>query len=109
MFDIRKSSTVALVVLSAWLALSAFLWEHTTAQMMNAILVGGVLGVSALFGYARNRGAFVVCAALAIWLFLSLWTLPGRTAGLVVHNMLVAVLAFGFSCAPLATPRRIVT
>lgn len=107
MFDVRKTSAIALVVLSAWLAISAFLWEHTTAQWLNAVLTGGVLGTFALAGYAGFRKAFIACTALAVWLFLSLWALPGRTPGLVIHNMLVAALAFGFAAAPLATPRRL--
>lgn len=107
MFELRKTASTFIIVLSIWLGASAVFWTHSSAQIVNALLTGGLMGTCAILGGAAIRVGFAGCAALAVWLFTSVWVLSGATPGLVMHHMLVSVLAFGFACGPLAEPGRL--
>ncbi len=93
-------ASVADVLLGGWLLFSMLLFRQAPEQMANAGAVGlfaVALGGLAYFGQIWARW---IVAALGVWLFWSVWLLPDRTTGLVVNNMLVGTLLFGFSALP---------
>ncbi|MBX3208678.1 MAG: hypothetical protein KF764_26835 [Labilithrix sp.] len=93
-------ASVADILLGAWLLFSMVFWTRSPDQMANTGAVGlfaVALGALAYFG--RTWARWIV-AALGVWLFCSVWALPGRTTGLVVNSMLIGTLLFGFSALP---------
>ena len=67
------------IILGIWLVVSAFLWPHSYAQMNNAWIVG-VLCVAFALVAMRVPEARYLNTLLAVWLFISVWALPMRTA-----------------------------
>jgi len=97
---IDKVAALADIYLGAWLFLTTFFWRHSPEHIVNA----GAIGVlSIALGYIAYRGhtwARWIVAALAVWLFVSVWILPGGTAAMVVNHLTVGSLLFGFSALP---------
>jgi hypothetical protein len=92
--DPREPLSVLNVVLGGWLFISAFIWTHTTAQMTNTSVVGGlcaVLSALAMGGHSRAR---YLTMPLAIWLFLSSWAIPTVDQRTEWNNVLVAIAIF---------------
>jgi hypothetical protein len=81
------------LVLSAWLALSAFLWIHSAAQFHNAWTVGALGAAVALVG-AVVRPVRALNAALAAWLLFSAWALPVLNDATFRNNVIVAIVMF---------------
>lgn len=82
------------ILVSVWLIISAFAWPHSFAQMTNTWIVGvigAVVGLVALFADMRLRYLNTV---LAIWLFISVWALPGARPGTIWNNVIVAFVLF---------------
>lgn len=105
--DLRKIASTALLVIAVWMAFAAAYFRHTGASAVNAFLVAAGLAACALFGRSRTRAttvAFSIAVALSVWLFFATWTLAGATPRFIINNVFFSVLAFGFACAPLATP-----
>jgi hypothetical protein len=98
--DFWRIGRTAMIILGVWLFASAFLWPHAPEQRLNAAVVGAAVVAIEIAALEAWPWIFVVDVALSIWLFVALWVLPGTTAGLMVNNMLVAVLMFGFSVIP---------
>lgn len=99
---------IATVVLGAWLFISAFLLPYSSAQFTNTWIVGLAVVVFSLFGIASVPARFLNTLA-AIWLFLSVWLLPGATTGTRWNSAVTAVLIFIFSLAPSEEKRAIPT
>ncbi len=87
------------VVLGVWLFISAFVWEHTTAERTNTWILGVLCVVFALAAM-RSSGARWVNTALSIWLFISVWALPHDNLGTMWNNALVAIAIFIVSLVP---------
>lgn len=98
--DFWRVGRTAVIILGAWLFVSAFLWPHAPEQRLNSALVGAAAVAVELIALSSFPRIYVVNVALSIWLFLSLWVLPGRSAGTVANDMLVAVMMFGFAVFP---------
>jgi hypothetical protein len=87
------------IVLGIWLFVSAFVWRHSYAQMTNTWIVG-VLCVALGVLATRIAEARYLIAALAVWLFVSVWALPTISAATQWNNALVALAMFVVSLAP---------
>ena len=87
------------IILGIWLVVSAFLWPHSYAQMNNAWIVG-VLCVAFSLVAMRVPEARYLNTLLAVWLFISVWALPVRTATTQWNNAIVAIAVFLVSLAP---------
>jgi hypothetical protein len=82
------------ILVCIWLIISAFAWPHTVAHMTNTWIIGvigSVVALVALFADARLR---YINTALAVWLFISVWALPGARPGTIWNNVIVAVVLF---------------
>jgi hypothetical protein len=89
------------ILASVWLIISAFAWPHSLAQMTNTWIVGvigSVVSLVALFTDSRLR---YINTALSVWLFISVWALPGARPATIWNNVLVAFVIF---LSTLSTP-----
>jgi hypothetical protein len=86
------------IVLGVWLFISAFAWEHTSAQFTNAWLVGLLIAACAAAA-TRIDGARYLNTILAVWLFLSNWIIPTQFEGTVWNNILVSIAVLVLSLA----------
>jgi hypothetical protein len=101
----RASPRIVTIVLGAWLAISAFLWPHTEAQRVNAWAIGMISVVSGLVALAVPVLRYVT-TALAVWLFITAWAMPGVTSATTLttwNNLLVAIVMLLASLAPSGT------
>lgn len=98
--DFWRVGRIAVILCGAWLFVSGLLFEHTPDQLGNALVVGATAVLVELVALRWWPQVYVIDVVLAIWLFVSLWALPGRSAGVVVNDMIVATLMFGFSVFP---------
>jgi hypothetical protein len=89
------------LTLSAWLALSAFLWVHSAAQFHNAWTVAALGAAVALVG-AVVRAARALNTVLAAWLFFSAWALPVMNDATFRNSVIVAIVMFLISIAGIA-------
>ncbi|KYG06598.1 hypothetical protein BE21_03130 [Sorangium cellulosum] len=78
------------VALGIWLFISAFLWRHSQGQFTNAWVVGALCVLFALLAIWAPRARYV-SALLAVWLFVSAWSIPALSAWTVWNSALVAI------------------
>lgn len=98
---------IATVILGVWLFISAFAWQHTSAQMTNTWILGVLEVIFALVAIFAAPQARYLNTLLAIWLFISAFALPRVSGGTVWNNVIVAILTFAFSLMPSrGEPRR---
>ncbi len=81
------------VILGGWLFISAFIWMHTASQFWNTWIIGALV-VAFSLGAMRVPQLRFVNAALAVWLFISIWALPTMTRATSWNNALVAIAIF---------------
>lgn len=91
------------IALGVWLFISAFIWQHTSAEMTNTWILGVLAVVFALLAAYVFVQARFLNTLLAIWLFISAFALPHVSAGTVWNNVIVAILMFVFSLIPSGT------
>jgi hypothetical protein len=89
------------ILVSVWLIISAFAWPHTVAQMTNTWIVGVIGSVVALVALFADMRLRYINAALAVWLFISVWALPGAQPATIWNNVIVAFVLF---LSSLSTP-----
>jgi hypothetical protein len=79
------------LAVGVWLAASALLWPHTTAQLINATLVGCACAVAAAaaLSWPHVRYANV---GLAVWLFVSTRVLPVETSATLWNHVIVSLV-----------------
>ncbi len=87
------------IVLGIWLFVSAFLWQHTYAQMNNTWIVGALCVAFALVAM-RVQEARYLNTLLAVWLFISVWALPAMSMATRWNNALVAIAVLALSLSP---------
>ncbi len=87
------------LVLGVWLFISAFIWDHTTAERTNTWILGVLCVIFALIATRVPQVRFLN-TILAIWLFISAFALPGGNHGTLWNNVLVAIAIFLLSLAP---------
>lgn len=90
------------VALGVWLFVSIFVWPHTTAQAVNAALVGmfvALTALSALSSGPRSR-LRILNGALAVWLLVSIGAFPTYVAATRINSAIVAVLVFVVALIP---------
>ncbi len=87
------------VILGVWLFISAFVWQHTQAQMTNTWILGVLCVIFALVAMAVPWVRYLN-TLLAIWLFISAWALPSVSPGTIWNNVLVAIAIFIVSLVP---------
>jgi hypothetical protein len=92
------------VVLGVWLFISAFLWPHHQASMLNAWITGAFVVIFAALS-TRVPELRYANTALAVWLFISVWALPDISAETTWNNAIVAVGILVISLVP-QSPRR---
>lgn len=97
---IARGARIGSAVLGGWLFVSAFLWRHSVEHMISDALVGAVALSVALAALYTRPQLRVVNVVLSVWLFLSLFVLPGPGVATLVNDLLVATLLFGFSVVP---------
>ncbi|HVJ90391.1 MAG TPA: hypothetical protein VM580_11365 [Labilithrix sp.] len=90
------------IVLGTWLIVASFLWPHTVAQRVNAVVVGGGAVVIAVVAAVRHPKVRYANVGLAIWLVISTLTLPGTASTLPTWNALFVAIAM-IACS--ITPR----
>lgn len=78
------------IALGIWLFISAFLWRHGRDEFTNTWVVGALSVVFALIALWAPRARYAI-AILAVWLFVSAWTIPALLMATVWNNALVAV------------------
>lgn len=87
------------VILGIWLFISAFAWQHTTAQFTNTWILGVLCVIFALIAMRVPQVRYVN-TILAIWLFISAFALPHANAATQWNNCLVAIAIFIVSLVP---------
>lgn len=93
------AARVANIVLGAWLFISAFLWQHSTAQHANALILGVLCVIFAAIALSAPSARYLN-TVLAIWLFISVWALPHMRVGTMWNHALVAIAIFLLSLVP---------
>ncbi|WP_437586538.1 SPW repeat domain-containing protein [Sorangium sp. So ce1000] len=78
------------IALGIWLFISAFLWRHGRGEFTNTWVVGALCVLFALIALWAPRARYAT-AILAVWLFVSAWTIPVLLMATVWNNALVAV------------------
>ncbi|WP_437851137.1 SPW repeat domain-containing protein [Sorangium sp. So ce363] len=78
------------IALGIWLLISAFAWRHSRDEFTNTWVVGALCVVFALIALWAPRARYAT-AILAVWLFVSAWTIPALLMATVWNNALVAV------------------
>ncbi len=89
----ERPARIANLILGVWLFISAFIWQHSPAQMTNTWILGVLIAVFALIAMSAP-GARWVNTVLSIWLFISVWALPSVNVGTMWNNALVAIAVF---------------
>lgn len=90
------SARVATMFLGLWLFVSTFLWPHPAGQFSNTWIVGALAVAFSVVAMAFPVARYLN-TALALWLFASVWLLPGMSVATAWNNALVAVALFAFS------------
>jgi hypothetical protein len=87
------------LVVGFWLFVSAFLWQHSRAERLNAWIIGVVAVSAALAGLSGRRWGRFVNVAAGGWLIVS--SLVPTISRLTFWNhMLVGLLLAMFGVAP---------
>lgn len=87
------------LLLGMWLFLSAFLWNHTDAQYLNAFTCGLVLGILGAAAGERRPLLRLFTGQIGIWLMASTFLLP-TGPGTRVNHLLVGLLVLAMSVLP---------
>jgi len=82
-----------IVMASAWVLFSGYLWPHTRANLINNWIVGIGLAVFGTVAYGRSWARYVT-AALAIWFFAFTALTDRADPRTFWNNAMVAVLVF---------------
>lgn len=91
-------------VLGVGLFVTVFLWPHTTAQTVNATLVGlfvALTALSALSTGPRSR-LRMANAALALWLLVSIVAFPTLSVATHITSAVVGLLVLVLALLPRA-------
>jgi hypothetical protein len=80
----------------AWLFASAFLWEHSSAQLSNVIMVGFLVSVFALMALVMPVARYVN-ALLALWLLSSIFVLPSLHDATLYNSALLGLAIFALA------------
>lgn len=89
------------LILGVWLFISAFIWPHTAAEQTNTWIVAILIFAAAAIAMAVPAVRYAN-TVLAIYLFISSWTMPHQNAGTLWNNLIVAVVVFLLSLVPSA-------
>ena len=81
------------ITLGAWLFISAFLWPHTTPELVNAVLVGAAIIAVGLLATRVPLVRFLN-TGLACWLFVSAYVLPAKEWGTPANSGMIALAVF---------------
>lgn len=92
------------VLVGIWLVVTAFLWEHTEAQFTNAWVVGLLSVGFALIAMSVTWVRYLE-ALLALWLFVSSWTLDTGAPATLWNNVLVSIAMLFLSLIAGPRPR----
>ncbi|WP_437964890.1 hypothetical protein WMF04_35200 [Sorangium sp. So ce260] len=87
------------IALGVWLFISAFLWRHSQGQFTNTWVVGALCALFAVLAIWAPRARYLN-AILAIWLFVSAWSITALSAATVWNNALVAIAILIVSLVP---------
>jgi hypothetical protein len=98
------SATASQAVLAAWLFASAFLWPHSSGQLLVALL-GGALCALLSVGALITRRPDPRSRTLAWWMILGALLLPALDRLSVAHDVIVGVGILAFSRIARASSR----
>ena len=87
------------VLLGTWLIASSFLWPHTVAQQVNAIVVA-LLAIAFAVAESRKPKVRYLNIVLAIWLFVSTLALPGTSTATLWNALFVAIMMVSCTITP---------
>lgn len=96
------------VALGAWLCVSVLAWKHSPAQYNNGWIVGVATATVAALAM-RIQVVRFINSLIAIWLFISAWSLPGPSDLTFWNSLLVSMaiyVATMLSNAPARLPGR---
>jgi hypothetical protein len=91
------------LVLGLWLAASALLWTHSTAQLGNAWMVGTLAAAVESLATEVPQLRWVN-GVVALWLFVSAFALPHASIATVWNSVIVSVFMFSVSAAETMGP-----
>jgi hypothetical protein len=87
------------VVVGAWVVLSAFIWHHTVPSRSNTWICGVLVMIFSLVALRAPRARFLT-TAVAVWFFITSFTVPTVSAATVWSNWISAVVIFFISLVP---------
>jgi hypothetical protein len=82
-----------------WLFVSAFIWQHASAQFANTLIVGAAAAIAAGIALKSPQLRFAN-AALAIWLFVSTWIFPVALPATIWNNVIAAIVMLVVALIP---------
>jgi hypothetical protein len=91
------SALVGNIILGVWLVLSAVLWLHTTAQMVNLVGAGSLLAVLSMLATGTAPAARFGATAVALWLVWSSLWFPVLSRATQWHQLSIGCLALTLS------------
>lgn len=99
---IGRAARIVNMALGLWLFVSVFAWPHTAAQMVNAALVGLLVGLTALSAWSTGPALplRLFNAALGLWQLVSIGAFPTRSAATNINSAVVGVLVFALALIP---------
>ena len=87
------------MLLSIWLFISAFAWQHAPGLRTNTWVVAVFMFIVALVSMGQPKARFWNTAA-AVYLFVSSFSFHSASPWTVWNNVLVAIAVFVLSLAP---------
>jgi hypothetical protein len=88
------------VALGAWLVLSAMLWPHTSWQLFNALITGGLIATFALAGLGGWPWGRSINVTLGFWLMTSSVLLPSTRNATIANHLLVGLAVVVVAALP---------
>ena len=99
------TSRIFIALAATWLIVSAFLWPHTDAQLINTALTGAIMLALALLSMVTGAARYL-CLASAAWLFVSTLRIAGARSTTMVNNIVIAAAVF-FAAMLIGEPKDI--
>ena len=94
------TARVANIGFGVWLMVSAFLWQHSTDQRVNAVAVGALVALLALLARRGRPWARPANMLLAGWLMLSVLVLRPAEATTAVNHLFVGLAILSMALLP---------
>lgn len=91
-----RSPNLVNAVLGAWLAGSALLWPHSTAELASSVVTGAVIVVASVMSARKPKARYAATLA-SMWLLLSVWVFAPVARASFWNALLVSFAVFFLS------------